>query len=387
MRASRVVVDLGAIRSNVERLIAIAAPARVMVVVKANGYGHGAVRVAEAALSAGAHGLCVALVQEGVELRRAGIEAPILVLSEQPREQVGELVAHGLIATAYSVSFIDALADEARRRDVVGQEVHLKVDTGMNRVGARPDAAVELGGRVLARSPQLSLDGVFTHLACADDVDSPVTAVQVERFDAVIENLRRAGVDPGWLHIANSAGTIAHPDTRRDMVRVGIAMYGIAPDVAMENSCVDLRPAARVLSRISFVKRVNAGEAVSYGHRHRFDRATNVATVPIGYADGVPRRLSLVGGTVLVGGRRRSIVGVITMDQLMVDLGDDQCAVGDEVVLIGEQGDERITANEWGTLLDTIGYEIVCGLSARLPREYVDLTVDEYVDLAVDENQ
>ena len=376
MRASRVIVDLAAIRANVESLIAVAAPSRVMVVVKANGYGHGAVRVAEAALSAGAHGLCVALVQEGVELRRAGIEAPILVLSEQPRDQVGELVAHGLIATAYSVAFIDALADEARRRDVVGQEVHLKVDTGMNRVGARPDSAVELGGRVLARSPQLSLGGVFTHLACADDVRSTVTSEQVRRFDAVIDDLRRAGVDPGWLHVANSAGTIAHPDTRRDMVRVGIAVYGIAPDTAMEDACSMIRPAASLVSRVSFVKRVNAGDGISYGHRHHVERATTVATVPIGYADGVPRRLSTVGGTVLIGGRHRRILGVVTMDQLMVDMGDDSCAVGDEVVLIGAQGDERITANQWGTALDTIGYEIVCGLSARLPRVYVGDDVD-----------
>ena len=343
-----------------------------MVVVKANGYGHGATRVAEVALEAGAHGLCVALVQEGVELRRAGIEAPILVLSEQPREQLGELVAHGLIATVYSVSSIDAIADEARRRDVVGQEVHLKVDTGMNRVGARPDAAVELGGRVLARSPQLSLGGVFTHLACADDRDSPVTQQQVRRFDAVIEQLRRAGIDPGWLHIANSAGTLAHPDTRRDMVRVGIAAYGIAPDPALDSLCLSLRPALRLASRVSFVKRVSAGEAVSYGHRHHFDRDTTVATVPIGYADGVPRRLSAVGGEVLVGGRRRPIVGVVTMDQLMVDMGDDACAIDDEVVLIGSQGEQTITANDWGSALGTIGYEIVCGMSARLAREYLD---------------
>jgi len=371
-RSSRIVVDLDAIRHNVRWLTEIAAPARVMVVVKANGYGHGAVRVAEAALAAGAHGLCVALVQEGVELRRAGIEAPILVLSEQPREQVGEMVAHGLIATAYTVAFIDALADEARRRDVVGQEVHLKVDTGMNRVGARPAAAVELGGRVLARSPQLSLGGVFTHLACADDPNPAVTDDQIRRFDLVVDELRRAGVDPGWLHVANSAGAIAHPDARRDMVRAGIAVYGIAPDPNMDEACAGLRPALSLVSRVSYVKRVEAGEAISYGQRHRFDRATNVATVPIGYADGVPRRLSAVGGAVLIGGVRRPIVGVVTMDQLMVDMGEDRCEIGDEVVLIGRQGDRSVNANEWGAALGTIGYEIVCGLSARLAREYLD---------------
>lgn len=370
-RYSRVVVDLDAVRHNVRRLIDTSSPARLMAVVKANGYGHGAVRVAEAALEAGAHGLCVALVQEGVELRRAGVEAPILVLSEQPRDQVGDLVAHGLIATAYTVAFIDALADETRRREVVGQEVHLKVDTGMNRVGARPDAIVELGGRVIARSPQLSLGGVFTHLACADDVASPVTADQIRRFDSVVDDLHHAGIDPGWLHIANSAGAVAHPDSRRDMVRVGIAMYGIAPDPSTPAAYAGFRPALGLVSKVSYTKTVNAGEAISYGHRHRFDRTTNVATIPIGYADGVPRRLSSVGGEVLIGGRRRPIVGVITMDQLMVDTGDDRCAIGDEVVLLGRQGDEVVTANEWARALGTIGYEIVCAMSARLPRDYV----------------
>ncbi|MEY3617615.1 MAG: alanine racemase, partial [Actinomycetota bacterium] len=207
----------------------------------------------------------------------------------------------------------------------------------------------------------------------ADDVSSPVTAEQIRRFDVVIDELRRAGVDPGWLHIANSAGAIAHPHARRDMVRVGIAVYGISPDPSMDEACADLRPALSLVSGVSFVKTVNAGEAISYGHRHRFERPTNVATVPIGYADGVPRRLSAVGGEVLIGGRRRPIVGVVTMDQLMVDMGDDWCAVGDEVVLIGRQGDQRVTANEWGSALGTIGYEIVCAMSPRLPRDYANV--------------
>ena len=372
LRASWVEVSRAAIRHNTRILKRMVGDARLLAVVKANGYGHGAVTVAEAALAAGADGLCVALVQEGVELRRAGIENPILVLSEQPLDQIDELLAHGLIPTAYSIRYIDALAEAARRHDVIAHEVHLKIDTGMHRVGAAPEAIVELAGRIVARSPQLSLGGVFTHLATADQPDPAFTNVQIDRFDRPPDDLQRAGIDPGWVHIANSAGAIAHPRARRDMVRVGIALYGIAPDVSMTDACAELQPAMTLRSRVSFTKRVAAGEGVSYGLRHRFARSANVATIPIGYADGVPRQLGLVGGEVLVRGVRRPIVGVVTMDQLMVDCGDDDVAVGDEVVLIGSQGNDAITANEWGSLLGTIGYEVACGLSARLPRVVID---------------
>ncbi len=369
-RAAWIDIDLDAVRHNVGYLCSLVGDAKVMAVVKANGYGHGAVQVAETALEAGAHGLCVALVQEGIELRRAGIESPILVLSEQPLDQAGDIVAHGLIATAYSVSFIDALEHEARLRNVVGQEVHLKIDTGMNRVGCKPSDAVELGGRIMARSPELVLGGVFTHLASADDLDSDFTDRQIAKFDVTLTALRDAGVETGWIHIANSAGSITSHQSHRDMVRAGIALYGIAPDIAIEHLCTQLRPALSLKACITFVKKVAAGEGISYGQRHHFEKATTVVTVPLGYADGVPRRLSAVGGEVLIGGRRCPIVGVVTMDQLMVDVGDQSVAIGDEVVLIGTQGTESVLANEWGSRLDTIGYEIVCGLSNRLPRHY-----------------
>lgn len=369
-RAAWVEIDLSAIEHNVRTLKSVVGESRFLAVVKANAYGHGAVRVAEAALAGGAHGLAVALVQEGVELRRVGIEAPILLLSEQPLDQVGDIVAHGLIATAYSVPFIDALEVESRRRDVVGQEVHLKIDTGMNRVGVRPRQAVELAGRIVACSPVLSLGGTFTHLACADDLESPETALQSERFDAVLEDLHDAGIDPGWVHMANSAGVIGHPSTHRSMVRVGIAMYGIPPDQSMISHCRLLKSALSLKAQVSFIKRVAAGEGISYGYRHRVDRETTVVTVPIGYGDGVPRRLSSVGGHVLIGGRRCPIVGVVTMDQLMVDVGDLDVAIGDEVVLLGSQGEHVISPNAWGALLGTIGYEVVCALSTRLPRRY-----------------
>jgi alanine racemase len=344
-----------------------------MAVVKADAYGHGAVPVAEAALAAGADCLAVALVQEGIELRRAGIEDPILVLSEQPDSQVGDIVSHGLIATAYSVSFIDALEREVRKRNVVGHEVHLKVDTGMNRVGVHPSEAVERAGRIVACGPWLSLTGLYTHFATADDIDSTFAAEQLRRFETVLEGVRRAGIDIETVHAANSAGALLLPESRLDMVRLGISMYGIAPSESLESACADLRPALSLKSNVSYVKRVGAGEGVSYGSRYRCSSTTTIATVPIGYADGIARRSGLVGVEVLIGGRRHPIVGVVTMDQLMVDVGDAEIAVGDEVVLIGGQGGESISANEIAHRLGTIGYEVVCALADRLPRRYTEM--------------
>jgi len=355
-------IDVDAVGHNVAVLRRTVAPADVWAVVKADGYGHGAVAVAEAALAAGAAGLCVALTAEGVALRAAGITAPILVLSEQPPEHATALAANDLVPTVTTAAGIDALAAVHR----AGLPVHLKLDTGMHRVGVRPDDAAELAARVAAHAPWLRLGGIFTHLAIADEPDDEYTAAQLERFDSTLAGLPA----PDVVHAANSAGGLAHPAARRSFVRCGIAVYGISPGPGVDDHCHELRPVLALKARVSFVKRVGAGERVSYGLRHRFDADTTVATVPIGYADGVRRSL-FPGQTVLVGGVRRPIVGVVTMDQLMVDCGDDDVATGDEVVLIGAQGGERIRAEEWAARLGTIGYEIVCGIGARVPRVVV----------------
>jgi alanine racemase len=218
--------------------------------------------------------------------------------------------------------------------------------------------------------PALELHGVFTHLALADEPADPFTSTQLARFDAVLHSLADHDLLPPVVHAANSAGGLAHPGARRDLVRAGIAIYGISPGDGVDHLTAELRPALALLSRVSMVRRVAAGEGISYGLRHRVATDTTIATVPIGYADGVPRRLSAVGGEVLIGGRRRPIVGVVTMDQLMVAMGDDAVAVGDEVVLIGRQGDESVSAAEWARLLGTIGYEVVCAISARIARHH-----------------
>jgi alanine racemase len=360
-------IDLSAAEANVSRLRALASPAELWAVVKADGYGHGAVQVAGAAMRAGAAGLCVALVDEGLQLRAAGVDAPILVLSEQPPESLPAALEAGLHLAVGSRAGVEAIAQAAGdlARPLAGG-LHLKVDTGMHRAGCEPGEALELARLVVGSG--LPLDGVFTHLAVADDPDDPYTDAQLDRFDAVLAELRAAGLEPRLVHAANSAGALAHPRARYGMVRTGIAMYGIDPGPLVSGAVAGLRPVLSWHARVSVVRRLAAGERISYGLRHRFDRDTTVAVVPLGYADGVPRRAFACGVELLVGGRRRRIVGVVTMDQLMLDLGEDDVAVGDPVVLIGRQGTEEVTAAEWGERLGTIGYEIVCGISARVPR-------------------
>lgn len=338
-------------------------PAPVWAVVKANGYGHGAAASARAALAGGAQGLCVALVQEGVELRVAGIDAPILVLSEQPPATAAIAVANRLASTVYSAEGVAAFAVAGGK----GHPVHLKVDTGMHRVGVAPEDAVALAN-LIAASPAVALAGVFTHLAVSEEATNDFTRLQLERFDAALAAIAKAGHQPPVVHAANSAGAILHPSARRDVVRIGIAMYGLPPSPGMASQCSALQPALSLHAQVSFVKRVRAGDGISYGLRHVFERDTTVATLPLGYADGVPRRYGAAGGEVLLGGVRRPVVGVVTMDQLMIDCGDDSVAVGDLAVLIGTQGGDEITVDEWAFRLGMINYEVVCGLTSRLGR-------------------
>jgi alanine racemase len=367
MRAARADVDLTAIAHNIEALAARAAPAEICAVVKADGYGHGAIAVGQAALEAGATWLAVALIEEGAVLRKAGITAPILVLSQPRLDDFDAAVHYDLRLTLYTPEGIEAACDAAAAEGKTAK-VHLKINTGMNRVGASPDLVVDLAQRI-AKRPELDFEALWTHCAVADEPENDFTDRQLDVFDAAVAELEAVGLRPPLLHTANSAGAIDHPRGRHDLVRCGIAVYGIAPSPAL-NGRVDLRPAMRLSAEVAMHKRVAPGERISYGLRHEFERATNVVTVPIGYADGVPRRLSSVGGEVLIGGRRCSIVGVITMDQLMVDVGDLDVEIGDPVVLIGEQGDACITADEWAERLDTIAYEIVCGIGPRVPRFY-----------------
>jgi alanine racemase len=363
-------VDLGAIQKNVALLAKQAGKAQLWATVKANGYGHGAVQVAQAALGAGATGLCVALADEAHELRQAKITAPILIVSEQPATQFEQMLRDDVVATLYNESTINSYAKTASDLGIVGK-VHLKVDTGMHRVGA-PVANAMTRCRQIKSLASLQLDGVYTHFAAADLPNHDETAKQVQRFDNVVAELDRESLRPKYVHTSNSAAAMRVLSATTDIARVGIAIYGIAPSGELESMAKDLKPALSLHARVSHVQHLAAGEGVSYGLRTKLSQAATIATLPIGYADGVQRRLWKVGGEVLIGGKRCPIVGVVTMDQLMVNCGDADVRIGDHAILIGAQGSQSISANEVAAKLETIGYEIVCGISARVPRKYLD---------------
>ena len=360
-RPTWIEVDLDAIRDNARLLRP--ETAELMAVVKANGYGHGDVEVARAAIDGGATWMAVALVEEGLKLRGVGIEAPILVLTEFPEGSEAVALAHRLTPTLYSDAGLERLAAAARG----SVPVHVKIDTGMHRVGVWPPGdAAGFAGRVEREG--LEVEGLFTHFARSEE-DEVTTKEQLARFLEAADGVRSVGVSPRLLHAANSGATILYPETHLDLVRPGIALYGIEPAPGVGTQ-LGLRAALTWRSQVGAVKRLAAGEAVSYGHRYQLERDAWMATVPVGYADGYPRQLTNVG-EVLIGGHRRRVAGTVTMDQLIVDCGDEDVRVGEEVVLIGSQGDETIGADALGRLFGTIGYEIVSRIGERVPRRYV----------------
>jgi alanine racemase len=362
-------VHTGLISHNVAIVAQRIASVQVWAVVKANGYGHGAVQVANAALAGGATGLCVAIVDEGVALRRAGITAPILLLSEQPAELADLIVGYQLTPTVTTTRAAAVLAASAAAADQT-IKVHVKVDTGMHRVGVAPNETVSLAS-FISSYDSLSIEGVYTHFAVADDPSHPANAAQLTAFNTVLEDLSSRGIDPPLIHAANSAAALANESSRFTMVRLGIAMYGLCPGAGVAELCAGLIPAMSLKARVSAVRWVEAGEAVSYGLVRPLTKGSLIATVPIGYADGVPRALGRTNIPVLLNGVPRTIAGTITMDQLMIDCeSDSSVMVGDEVVLIGKQGDHSVTADDWAEALGTIGYEIVCGISPRIFRRY-----------------
>jgi alanine racemase len=360
-------IDLGAIAANTAALKAQAAAGMLMAVVKANGYGHGLVPSARAALEGGADWLAVALVEEGEQLRAAGIGAPILVMTETPVAAIGALLAAQLTPAVYTAPFAAALDAAAVAGDrTVG--VHLKLDTGMRRVGV-PQAEWEDALRRVRDARGLHLEGLWSHYAVADEPEHPFIAAQAREFRRGLEMAAALGVRPDLAHLANSAGTLHLHEDHHDMVRPGLAVYGLEPAPGLAAG-TPLRPAMAWYSTLSLVKRLAAGEAVSYGLRWTARRDTVVATVPAGYADGVTRGLSNTGELVHRG-RRVPIAGTVCMDQLLLDLGPDaEAAVGDEVCLLGGGG-PTVTADDWAGWLGTINYEVVCGVGARVPRVYL----------------
>jgi alanine racemase len=383
MRTSRpteAVVDLDAIFHNYRLATEIGGRPGIGVV-KANAYGHGAVPVAKELVAAGSPLLAVALVEEGIELREAGVSAPILVLGACYGERYDLLIEHRLLPLIFTSEHLSLFAAAARAAGVRAS-AHLKIDTGMGRVGLQPQ---ELPDFIAAarRTPEVAVEGICTHLASADLEDRAITERQVALFNQAAEAMEKAGLPVRWRHIANSAGTVEYPAARQDLTRSGILLYGYLPFQPVSKRPPAVRAAALQLKRalawrtaISHVKSVAAGTPISYGGHWVARRRSRIATLPVGYADGYDRRLSGRSGfgnaEVLVRGRRAPIVGTVCMDMCMVDVTDvPGAAEGDEVVLLGTQGSEVIDADELGERAGTICYEILCAIGARVPRRYV----------------
>jgi alanine racemase len=375
-------IDLKAIAHNVAELRRITQPqARLMAVVKANGYGHGAIEIAQCALQNGAAALGVARIEEGIRIRQAGIQTPILIFGYTLPQQAAELLAHDLTACVYTAESARKLSGTAAS---LGKKikVHLKVDTGMGRLGQLPqnfksgnstaiaaDALEET--QTIAALDGLEFEGICTHFATADSKDKAYAEKQLQLFINYLKRLHRAGLNPPVRHCANSAALIDMPQSHFDMVRPGIAIYGLYPSDEVQKNRVLLKPAMALKARIIHLKKVPAGFKVSYGSTHETQGSTTIATVPVGYADGLSRQLSN-RGQMLVHGRRVPIIGRVCMDLTMLDVGSiENVQVGDEVVIFGQQNNETLTVDEMAALLNTINYEIVSTITARVPRVYL----------------
>lgn len=364
-------ISLDALRHNIQQNMDHVGPdIKVLAVVKTNAYGHGAVEVARVLADSGVYGFAVATVEEGMELRKAGIHNFILVLGHVFYRDIPAAITNSITVT------VDELKDAQRISEIAcamhqTAQVHIKVDTGMGRLGFQPTEQSKKDIVALSKLPGIDLDGIFTHFAMADCADKTSMHKQEERYRAFVEDLKKEGITFRLYHKCNSAATMEKQDDFCDMVRVGATLYGFLPSGEVSTEYVKPEPVLSLISHVSHVKEVGPGFTVSYGSTYvtKEDR-TIIATVPVGYGDGYPRSLSNKG-CVLIGGTRCPILGRVTMDQCMVDVTHlDHVEIGDEVVLIGKQGKEEITLDELGELSDRFNYELVCCLNQRIPRLY-----------------
>lgn len=374
-RPTHAQIDLGALRGNYRVLKRQAQDRDVMAVVKANAYGHGLIETARALVEEGIAYFGVGFLEEGIELRKAGVKTPILVLGGVVGYQAGLFLEYDLDLTVSSIRLARSVAEEVRRAGAGGKaslrraRVHLKVDTGMGRIGVSWANALPFIEAALALD-ELDVVGIYSHLATADEADPSFTREQVDRFRRVLRQADGLKKPISIRHIANSGAVFQHPESIYNMVRLGISLYGCSPSAEIEPP-VELKPVLSLRSEVVFVKRVPAETSISYGATWKTPRETTIATVPIGYGDGYPRALSNKA-QVLIRGRRLPVVGRICMDQLMVDCGDLRVEVGDPVTLIGRQDAERIRAEEVACWQDTIPYEVTTQINARVPRVFID---------------
>lgn len=376
-------VDLAALAHNIRELRHVTSPvAEMMAVVKADGYGHGAIPVARVAMANGADRLAVARINEVIQLRKGGIEAPLLLFGYCAPDYVRHLVDHGAGASVASLASAQQLSEAAGRLGVQ-LTLHIKVDTGMGRLGVVSDALLENNVTIegmnraaheilaVARLPHLTVEGIYTHFACADSADKTSARKQLSLFLELLELLKKEGFEVPLRHAANSAATIEMPESHLDLVRPGIAQYGLWPSADTDRRLIDLKPVMSIKSTVIQVKDVPAGFTISYGSTYTTPEPTRIATVPVGYADGYDRVLSS-RGAMLVRGVRAPVLGRVCMDLTMIDVGHiNGVETGDEVVLLGKQGDETISADEIANLVNTINYEVVSSITARVEKHYI----------------
>lgn len=369
-RDTIVEVDLDAITKNiVEFRRHLGKKTKILATVKGDAYGHGAIHVAKAALEAGVEGLCVSFIDEAIELREAGIEAPILVLSYSPIDALELALQYRLTLTVYSEDTLSAL-QQLVRNSHQSIKIHVKVDTGMGRLGLQPEEVLPFVQKAMSE-PLLVVEGLYTHFSTADEKDKAYTYQQLQAFQRVIDELAAAGIHLPCIHAANSAAAIDLPEYAFDMIRLGISLYGFYPSMEVNHQAVTLQPVLSLKSRVIRCEKPPAGTGISYGRLYTTTGNETIATVPVGYADGLNRHLS-GRGFALVRGKRVPIVGRVCMDHIMLDVSAiSDVAVGDEVVLYGRQGEECISVDEVATLLGTISYEVVCMLNHRVPRVYL----------------
>lgn len=370
VRPTRAEVNLAHLRHNLRVMQRTAGGAQVWAVLKADGYGHGAKGVARTLERAGATGICVALLEEGIELRQAGIRVPILITGGHYGRAFGEVLRHSLTPVLHDPGQVEELADEVRYSGSEPASVHVKVDTGMSRLGVMPRDVPKMA-QVLASHREVRVSGLMTHFACADDGDPESIHQQLDLFDQASRALKSLGIDPGLHHAANSAATFQSPRAHLDMVRPGIALFGVEP---FAGGCKELRPVMQVRTELVAVREIAAGQTVGYGAAWKAERTSRIATIPMGYADGLSRALSN-RGELLVRGKRAPIAGVVSMDMAMLDVTEiPEVRVGDECVVLGSQkgslGHDTISAEEIAGRLGTIPWQVLTDISRRVPRFY-----------------
>ena len=365
-------IDLDAVLYNFENMKANIRPGcKITAVIKADGYGHGSVQIAELMEPYDyMWGFAVAAADEAFRLRRAGIRKPIMLLGYTFDEFYVDLIREDVRICVFDYDTAVKVSDAAftaKKKAII----HIALDTGMSRIGFRDNDASVAEIVKIAKLPNIEIEGLFTHFARADEVSIDPAVRQLERYDAFAEKVEKAGVDIPIHHVSNSAGIIRLREANKDMVRAGITVYGLMPSADVETDIVPLKPVMSLVSHISYVKNIEAGDEVSYGGTFKAEKTMRVATIPVGYADGYPRMLS-GKGYVLIKGRKAPILGRVCMDQFMVDVTDIEGVTrGDEVVLLGKQGDERITAEELGDISGRFNYELVCDISKRVPRNFI----------------